>query len=75
MKMIVEFAQSLDFSKQGLWNNARSNSIRHAKLIDYCSGLLQTTGRNSVEPMAATLAPDDVRSLHQSLHHFVADSN
>ena len=30
--------------------------------------------RKSVEPMAARLAPDDVRRMHQSLHHLVADA-
>lgn len=31
--------------------------------------------RKSVEPMAAAVDPHNVRSQHQSLHHFVADSN
>jgi SRSO17 transposase len=30
--------------------------------------------RKSVEPMAARLAPDNVRRMHQSLHHLVADA-
>jgi len=30
--------------------------------------------RKSVEPMAARIAPDNVRRMHQSLHHFVADA-
>ena len=30
--------------------------------------------RKSVEPMAARLAPDNVRQTHQSLHHIVAHS-
>jgi SRSO17 transposase len=30
--------------------------------------------RKSVEPMAAHLSPDLVRSEHQRLHHFVADA-
>ena len=30
--------------------------------------------RKSVEPMAAKLAPDNVRRMHQSLHHLVADA-
>lgn len=40
----------------------------------YCRGLLLPGERKSVEPMAALLAPDNVRSMHQSLHHLVADS-
>ena len=40
----------------------------------YCSGLLLAGERKSVEPMAARLAPDNVRQGHQSLHHVVADA-
>ena len=30
--------------------------------------------RKSVEPMAARVAPTEVSSAHQRLHHFVADA-
>ena len=40
----------------------------------YCTGLLLPVKRKSVEPMAAQLAPGNVRSEHQRLHHFVADA-
>jgi len=40
----------------------------------YCAGLLLPGERKSVEPMAARVAPDNVRRTHQSLHHLVADS-
>ena len=40
----------------------------------YCTGLLLPGERKSVEPMAARLAPDNVRQTHQSLHHVVADA-
>jgi len=40
----------------------------------YCTGLLLPVARKSVEPMAAHLAPTNVRSEHQRLHHFVADA-
>src|SRR6516165_5070110 len=40
----------------------------------YCTGLLLPGERKSVEPMAARLAPDNVRQRHQSLHHVVADA-
>ena len=40
----------------------------------YCTGLLLPGERKSVEPMAARLAPDNVRRTHQSLHHVVADA-
>ena len=41
---------------------------------NYCTGLLLPGERKSVEPMAARLAPDNVRRMHQSLHHLVADA-
>ena len=40
----------------------------------YCTGLLLPGERKSVEPMAARLAPNNVRRMHQSLHHVVADA-
>jgi SRSO17 transposase len=43
-------------------------------LKNYCTGLLLPGERKSVEPMAARLAPDNVRRMHQSLHHVVADA-
>jgi SRSO17 transposase len=36
--------------------------------------LLLPGERKSVEPMAARLAPENVRRTHQSLHHFVAEA-
>ena len=47
---------------------------RGAPLKNYCKGLLLAGERKSVEPMAARLAPDNVRRMHQSLHHVVADA-
>jgi len=38
----------------------------------YCTGLLLPGERKSVEPMAARLAPGNVRRMHQSLHHLVS---
>jgi SRSO17 transposase len=50
----------------------------HADRIEpfkcYCKGLLLPGDRKSVEPLAARLAPDNVRRMHQSLHHLVADA-
>ena len=40
----------------------------------YCAGLMLPGTRKSVEPMAARVAPTEVRSAHQRLHHFVADA-
>ena len=44
-------------------------SIRTARdrCWDYCSGLLATEGRHSVEPMAAVTAPAHFSAQHQSL--------
>lgn len=38
----------------------------------YCTGLLVAGERKSVESMAARLAPENVRRMHQSLHHLVS---
>jgi SRSO17 transposase len=38
----------------------------------YLEGLLLPGERKSVEPMAARIDPRNVRSRHQSMHHFVA---
>ncbi len=39
----------------------------------YCTGLLLPGERKSVEPMAARLAPDNVRRMHQSLQYPSSD--
>lgn len=54
--------------------NAAGHADRHAPLKNYCKGLLLPGERKSVEPMAARLAPNDVRRMHQSLHHLVAEA-
>jgi len=38
----------------------------------YLKGLILPGGRKSVEPMAARVQPQQVRSAHQSMHHLVA---
>lgn len=47
---------------------------RREPLRNYCKGLLLDGERKSVEPMAARLAPEQVQRMHESLHHFVAQS-
>ena len=47
---------------------------RAVPLKNYCKGLLLPGERKSVEPMAARLEPENVRRMHQSLHHLVADA-
>ena len=54
--------------------NAAGHADRNVPLKNYCTGLLLPGERKSVEPMAARLAPDNVRRMHQSLHHLVADA-
>src|SRR5687768_15613407 len=53
---------------------AAGHADRVVPLKNYCTGLLLPSERKSVEPMAARLAPDSVRRMHQSLHHVVADA-
>jgi len=47
---------------------------RREPLRAYMAGLLLPGDRKSVEPMAAKVDPRNVRSRHQSMHHFVADA-
>jgi SRSO17 transposase len=53
---------------------AAGHADRAVPLKLYCTGLLLPGERKSVEPMAARLAPENVRRIHQSLHHVVADA-
>ena len=58
--------------------NSPAQAAEHADRVEplksYCKGLLLPGERKSVEPMAARLAPGNVRQTHQSLHHLVADA-
>jgi SRSO17 transposase len=54
---------------------ALGHADRAAPFRSYCLGLLSPGGRKSVEPMAARVAPEGVRAMHQSLHHFVAKAD
>jgi SRSO17 transposase len=53
---------------------AAGHADRNIPLKNYCTGLLLPGERKSVEPMAARLAPENVRRMHQSLHHLVAEA-
>ncbi len=53
---------------------AAGHADRNIPLKNYCTALLLPGERKSVEPMAARLAPNNVRRVHQSLHHVVADA-
>ena len=53
---------------------AVGHADRREPMRAYCVGLVLPGERKSVEPMAARVDPLHVRSRHQSMHHFVADS-
>jgi SRSO17 transposase len=55
-------------------NRNFGHADRAVSLKLYCTVLLLPGERKPVEPMAARLAPDNVRRTHQSLHHVVADA-
>jgi SRSO17 transposase len=69
MELTEEFGRYLDHLCEGL-----GRSERKVGLVNYCRGLMLPLKRKSIEPLAASLDPYHVPSLHQSLHHFVAAS-
>lgn len=48
---------------------------RRQPLFDYCTGLLASCERKSVEPMAAMTAPERTAAQHQSLLHFIGQGS
>ena len=50
------------------------HAARQEPLRDYCVGLVMPGERKSVEPMAAVTVPSRVAAQHQSLLHFVGQS-
>jgi SRSO17 transposase len=48
---------------------------RARPLRDYCTGLIMSCERKSVEPLAAVTAPARVAAQHQSLLHFVGEGH
>src|ERR1039457_3945063 len=65
----VRFSTYLDRMAQ-----AAGHADRIVPMQYYVKGLLLPLERKSVEPMAARLAPGNVRQMHQSLHHIVAEA-
>src|ERR1035441_3904602 len=53
---------------------AAGHADRIVPMQNYVKGLLLPLERKSVEPMAARLAPGNVRQTHESLHHIVAEA-
>jgi SRSO17 transposase len=70
MRIQVEFDRYLKYLCEGL-----GHVDRHDGLIHYCQALMLPLQRKSVEPLAASVEPTRVSARHQSLHHFVAQSN
>ena len=64
---IERFSAYLDELASVMGHAARIGPMR-----DYCTGLLLSCERKSVEPMAAATAPAGTSAQHQSLLHFVA---
>lgn len=69
MSFSSEFADYLEDLCEVLGHKNRHDSFK-----GYCSALMLPLERKSVEPLAAHIDPENVRSRHQSLHHFVADA-
>ncbi len=53
---------------------AVGHPARKRPLQDYCIGLMGPSERKSIEPIAAVTAPDRTSAQHQSLLHFVNES-
>jgi SRSO17 transposase len=65
----AQFAAYVDALAEGL-----GHADRIAPMQAYCTGLLLTGERKSIEPMAARLEPHRAQAAHQSLHHLVAQA-
>jgi len=72
----VEFSRQADRLQAYLdgFTEAAGHADRRGPMENYTKGLMLPIERKSVEPMAARLAPGNVRQMHQSLHHVVADA-
>ena len=70
MDGLAEFDGYLEYLCEAL-----GHADRNPGMMDYCRGLMLPIERKSVEPLAAHTDPLHVRSKHQSLHHFIADSD
>jgi SRSO17 transposase len=56
------------------WRSPQGMLTEAGPLKSYRTGCLLPGERKSVEPMAARLAPENVRTAHQSPHHLSADA-
>ncbi len=69
MERSEEFLRYIEHIGSAVWRAERRESLK-----SYCQGLMLPLKRKSVEPLAASIDPLHVSSLHQSLNHFVAQS-
>ena len=74
MKQPLEITDQNLMAYLDLLASAVRHADRHEPLRAYLEGLLLPGERKSVEPMAARIDPRNVRSRHQSMHHFVAEA-
>jgi SRSO17 transposase len=73
---VVEQSLERRFEEYGeLIGAALAHADRRIPAQWYLRGLMLQGGRKSVEPMAARVQPQNVRSAHQSMHHLVADAD
>src|SRR3989338_2731744 len=71
----AEMERSEEFLRYiGHIGSSVGRSDRRESFKSYCQGLMLPLKRKSVEPLAASIDPLHVSSLHQSLNHFVAQS-
>ena len=54
--------------------DAIGHEDRHGPMQAYLTGLCLSGERKSIEPMAARVDPRHVPSMHQSMHHFIANA-
>ena len=69
MELTAEFTRFLEHVGDCLGRVERRLGLK-----DYCRALMLPLKRKSIEPLAAAIDPCHVPALHQSLHHFVAES-
>jgi len=69
MELTGEFTRYLEHVGDCLGRAERKLGLK-----DYCSALMLPLKRKSIEPLAAAIDPYHLPAMHQSLHHFVADS-
>lgn len=70
----MSFKKRFDVYLDDLCFTLGKHTGRHAHFRDYCSALTLPIERKSLEPMAATVDPENVPARHQSLQHFVSSA-